>query len=148
MSLFLTNFLDDNELFGRSVAQDLQQWRRENSQQSQLSSWRPTSDLKEDKNNYTLSVELPGVKKEDVNITLEKNILTVSGARHSEQKEEGEKFHRVERFFGNFSRSVRVPEGVTEEDIKASMDNGVLHVTFPSKKALPPPPEKKQIAIA
>jgi len=148
MSLSLINTLFDDDFFrpSSSVAQDLQQWRRSNAGSQQVTDWRPTSDLKEGKNGVMLTVELPGVNKDDIQITLDKGLLTVSGTRQVEKKEEGDKLHHVERFFGSFSRTVRVPEGVTENDIKASFDNGVLTVQFPSKEMIPTP-EKKRIDI-
>jgi len=147
MALSLVNSLFDDDFFGRpTIFQDLQQWRRSNPQ-SQMTSWRPTSDLKEGKDGCTLTVELPGVNKDDINITLEKGLLTVSGTRQSEKKEEGDKFHHVERFFGSFSRSVRVPEGVTEADIRPTFENGVLTIQFPCRASLPTP-EKKRITVS
>jgi len=146
MSLSLINTLFDDDFFrpSSSVAQDLQQWRRNAG--TQVSDWRPTSDLKEGKNGVTLTVELPGVNKDDIHVTLDKGLLTVSGTRQQEKKEEGDKLHHVERFFGSFSRTVRVPDGVTEADIKPSFENGVLTVRFPSKSMVAPP-EKKRINI-
>eukprot|EP01116_Phalansterium_solitarium_P003293 TRINITY_DN1409_c0_g1_i3.p1 TRINITY_DN1409_c0_g1~~TRINITY_DN1409_c0_g1_i3.p1 ORF type:complete len:152 (-),score=55.08 TRINITY_DN1409_c0_g1_i3:164-619(-) len=150
MSMTLWTDLFDDNFFRPSWQQDIQHIRRHAERSagatSQLSEWRPTSDLKEGKDGFTLSVELPGVKKEDINVTLDKNILTVSGKREHETRDDTDKFHRVERFFGNFSRSVRVPEGIKEEDIKPTFDNGVLHIKFPSKAQLPKP-ERKQITI-
>jgi len=142
----LWNVLED-DFFMPPWARDLQQWRRTSRDQGkELSEWRPTADLKETKDNFVLTLELPGVKKEDINVTLEKGILTVSGTRQDEHKEEGQKFHRVERFFGNFSRSVRVPEGITEADIKPMYENGVLTVRFPSTPKIAAR-EQKRIAI-
>ena len=62
-------------------------------------------------------------------------VLTISGKKEQEKKEETEKYHRTERYFGSFSRSISVPESITEKDIKAKIDNGVLEVTFPNKAA-------------
>ena len=93
--------------------------------------WKPSVDVKETDKEYLIHAELPGVKKEDINIDLEKNLLTISGERKQEKKEDNEKYHRVERSYGKFSRSMSVPEGVTPDQIKAKFDNGVLEVSFP-----------------
>jgi len=99
--------------------------------ETQLQQWRPTMDIKSTDKELLLNVELPGVKKEDINIELANNILTISGKKEEEKKEENERYHRLERFYGNFTRSVVVPEGVSENDIQAKYDNGVLKVCVP-----------------
>ncbi|KAI0776584.1 HSP20-like chaperone [Trametes elegans] len=95
--------------------------------------FRPTIDLHEDKekNLVTATFELPGLKKEDVNIDVHNNVLTVSGEtkQTEERKESG--YVVKERRYGKFSRSLPVPEGIKPEEIKASLENGVLTVTFP-----------------
>lgn len=65
---------------------------------------------------------------------LQDGILTISGKKQEEKKEEKDKYHWEERSFGSFSRSMRVPKGITDSDIKAKLENGVLEVTFPNKK--------------
>ncbi|KAI0632648.1 HSP20-like chaperone [Trametes polyzona] len=94
---------------------------------------RPRIDLHEDKekNLVTATFELPGINKQDVNIEVRNNVLNVSGESKlsSERNEKG--YVVRERRFGRFARSIPLPEGVKPEDIKASMDNGVLTVTFP-----------------
>lgn len=89
-----------------------------------------------------IHAELPGVKKEDIHLELQGGVLTISGEKKQEKKEENEKWHRVERFYGSFQRKMTVPEGVTEENIKAKFNNGVLEVEFP--KAVKSLPEKKK----
>ncbi|PBL04328.1 HSP20-like chaperone [Armillaria gallica] len=94
---------------------------------------RPKMDLHEDasQNVVTVTFELPGVKKEDVNIEVHDGHLTVSGeTKVSEENKEDVYAHR-ERKSGKFSRTLRLPQGVKEEEISASMENGVLTVTFP-----------------
>ncbi|SJK99523.1 related to Heat shock protein 16 [Armillaria ostoyae] len=92
---------------------------------------RPKMDLHEDasQNVVTVTFELPGVKKDDVNIEVHDGHLTVSG-EISEENEEDAYAHR-ERKPGKFSRTLRLPQGIKEEEISASMENGVLTVTFP-----------------
>ena len=97
-------------------------------------------DLKEQGNNMVVHAELPGVKKEDINIDLTNGFLTISGEKKCHKKEDTDKYHRVERSFGKFSRSMTVPKEVTEDQIKATFNDGVLEVTWPK------PMEKKQSA--
>ena len=104
--------------------------------------WWPAVDLKETETGYELHAELPGVKKEDVHIELHgqgpNKRLVVSGKKESEEKKEGERWHRVERTFGNFERVFTVPADTVAEDIKANFENGMLHVTFPKPKPVEP----------
>ena len=108
--------------------------------------WAPVVDVRETGKGMLIHAELPGVKKEDINIELRDNMLTLSGKKSFEKKEENEQYRRLERSYGSFSRSITVPEGTTEKDITARYDNGVLEVCFPKpleQQALP-----KKITIA
>ena len=104
--------------------------------------WWPAVDIKETAEGYELHAELPGVKKEDVKIELHgqgaNKRLVVSGKKVAEEKKEGEKWHRVERSFGNFERAFTVPADTVPEDIKASFENGMLRVVFPKPKPAEP----------
>lgn len=108
--------------------------------------WRPVCDVKENDKDIVVHAELPGVKKEDIQVELHNGFLTISGERNEEKKEQGERYHRVERSYGKFARSVAVPEGVSEEQIKARYENGVLEVTMP--KPQPTKPEPKRITVS
>ncbi len=102
------------------------------------------TDIKDNGDSYTIEAELPGFKKEDICIDIDKDVLTVS-ASHSEEKEEKEKsFVRRERYSGSYSRSFDV-SGVNTEEIKAQYNNGVLELTMP--KVEPKEPERKRIEI-
>ena len=105
------------------------------------------TDISEKDGYYLLDMELPGVKKEDIHMDLENGYLTVSASRNSNNEEKDQKGNviRQERYAGTFSRSFYVGDEVTEQDIKASFDNGELKVTFP--KEVKKIPEKKQIMI-
>ncbi|KAI0368575.1 HSP20-like chaperone [Pilatotrama ljubarskyi] len=98
---------------------------------------RPRVDVHEDreKNLVTATFELPGINKQDVNIDLRNNVLTVSGESRAEQEKQENGYVVRERRFGRFARSLPVPEGIKPEEIKAAMDNGVLTVTFPRQTA-------------
>ena len=104
------------------------------------------TDVKEDKNGYEVHIDLLGFKKEDVQATLKDGHLTVSATR-SNEAEEGKKFIRRERYVGNVSRSFYVGDLLTEEDIKAKFEDGVLKLTLPKKEEVPKVEEKKYISI-
>jgi HSP20 family molecular chaperone IbpA len=104
------------------------------------------TDVKEDKEGYEVHIDLPGFKKEDVQITLKDGYMTVAASRVNEV-EEGKKYLRRERYVGNVSRSFYVGEILTEEDIKAKFENGVLKITLPKKEEVPKVEEPKHIAI-
>ena len=105
------------------------------------------TDITEKDGNYTLDMELPGCKKEDIHLELNDGYLNVSASHNTSKDEKDDKGNviRQERYSGTFSRSFYVGENVREEDIKASYDNGELKITFP--KAEQKLPEKKTIMI-
>ncbi|GJF00577.1 HSP20-like chaperone [Phanerochaete sordida] len=108
---------------------------------------RPRMDVHEDaeKNVVTASFELPGLSKENVNIDVHNGTLTVSGESKFEQDKNENGWAVRERRFGKFSRSIPLPQGIKPEEIKASMENGVLNVTFPKTT---PEQAPKKITIA
>jgi HSP20 family protein len=98
-------------------------------QSTEITEWAPAIDVVTDDGNLVLTAELPGVKQEDINITLHEGVLTISGERKTEQEEERGGYYVRERRYGSFSRSLSVPEGVDESKIHARYENGVLEVT-------------------
>ena len=93
-------------------------------------SWSPTIDVLEDKDNDFILVELPGLKREDIKVSLEDVTLTISGERKVEKRTEETSVHRVERFIGRFERSVALPATVSAEKVKATYTDGVLTLTL------------------
>jgi len=91
----------------------------------------PRMDICEADNRFVLSLDLPGVKSDDVQIEVEDNNLVIHGTRQQVQESQGERFHRVERVFGAFRRSLRLPRGVDRDQISADYQDGVLTVTLP-----------------
>lgn len=89
----------------------------------------PGVDISETDDQFLITAELPGMKKEDININIENRRLTISGERRFENKEDGQTYHRVETRYGSFSRSLMLPESVDEESIKARYENGLLNIT-------------------
>jgi HSP20 family protein len=93
--------------------------------------WIPAMDLVETDDSLVLRGDLPGMTEEDIDIQIKDNVLTVSGERKSESEDKGEGYHRVERSFGGFSRSLTLPQGVDPEKVEAGFDKGVLEVRIP-----------------
>ena len=93
--------------------------------------WMPAMDLVETDDAYVLRADLPGLDEKDVSIEFEDNVLTISGERKSEHESKSEGYHRVERAFGAFSRSLTLPQGVDAEKVEANFDKGVLEVRIP-----------------
>lgn len=109
-----------------------------------FSGWSPALDVHDEKDNFLVHVELPGMKKEDIDISLHDGVLSVSGERKSEREQkEGETF-RSERYFGRFQRSVTLPAAVDASKVKASYKDGVLSIDLPKAEEAKP----KQIAVS
>ena len=94
-------------------------------------SWRPRADISESKKEYLIKAELPEVERDDIHIEIENGMLTISGERQMEKDEETEKQHRIESFYGKFSRSFSLPSDVDEAKISAKTKSGVLKVHLP-----------------
>lgn len=96
--------------------------------------WSPSADISETDKEYLVRAELPAVKKEDVKVTVDGGMITIEGERKQEKQEKNEKFHRVERFYGSFSRSFSLPQNVDTANIKCESRDGVLTVHIPKKE--------------
>jgi HSP20 family protein len=97
-------------------------------------SWSPTVDIYENKEQIVLEAELPGMKREDFDLSVENNVITLRGERHFEKKDDSDNYHRVERAYGSFARSFTLPNTVTTEGATAEYTNGVLRVTLPKRE--------------
>jgi HSP20 family protein len=104
----------------------------------QSSSWLPAVDVWETDSELVLSFDLPGIPEEQISVELDDNVLTVSGRRERTQEETGERFYRYERRFGTFSRSVTLPSGVSEEQVRADYKDGVLEIHVPKPEEQKP----------
>jgi HSP20 family protein len=103
-----------------------------------LRRWMPAMDLVETEEHFVLRADLPGLAEEDVTLEVEDNVLTVSGERKAEHETTKEGYHRVERAFGSFSRSLTLPEGVDAEAVTANFDRGVLEIRIPKPEQRKP----------
>lgn len=102
-------------------------------EQSEVTVWTPAANISETDNEYLIKAELPEVRKEDVKVTVDEDVITISGERRNELEHKDEKVHRVESFYGRFLRSFRLPEDADVSAIQAESRNGMLKVRVPKK---------------
>jgi len=107
--------------------------------------WTPVANVSETEDAYLIKAELPEVSKEDVKVTVNENVITISGERRKEAMHQDEKVHRVESFYGNFARSFRLPEDADIAAIQAESRNGVLKVRVPKTPA--PKPRTVEVQV-
>jgi len=120
-----------NRLFTSSVSRD-------NESDLMRGAWSPQVDIFENKNEIVLEAELAGMKPEDVDISIENNVLVINGERKFEKKDEGDNFHRVERSYGSFMRSFTLPPTVKTENVHAEFENGLLRLTLAKREEAKP----------
>jgi len=96
-----------------------------------LTEWMPPVDISEDDKEYTLKAELPGLSKEDVKVSVENGVLSITGERQAEKETKDKKYHRIERSYGSFIRSFTVPEGALADKISAEFKDGILKLHLP-----------------
>ncbi|HET6341604.1 MAG TPA: Hsp20/alpha crystallin family protein [Gemmatimonadota bacterium] len=99
-----------------------------------LRTWFPATDVSETPDELTLRLEVPGLSREDVALSIERHALTVRGEKRQESTTENENFYRSERSYGSFERSFALPSHVDTDGVKASMENGVLTIRFPRRE--------------
>lgn len=136
----LNRLTDLRQEIDRLFEAPLSEWARS----SQLmSGWIPTLDVFEDKDHLTVQVEIPGMKKEDISISLHDGTLSISGERKTDQKFEDSDVYRAERYVGRFQRSIQLPSPVAADLVKAQYKDGILTVTLPKTEEAKP----KQINV-
>jgi len=108
-----------------------------------LSGWNPAIDLHEDRENVYVNVELPGMKKEEIDLSLHEGALSISGERRVENKSEESEIYRSERYVGRFHRSIMLPSPVAADKVRAQYKDGILTVTLPKTEEAKP----KQINV-
>jgi HSP20 family protein len=112
--------------------------------ESPLRAWAPALDVREDADNFVIRAELPGLKREEIEVSLHDGTLVISGERTVEKLDEGVEFHRQERHYGKFQRALTLPAPVAADKIKAQYKDGLLTVTLPKTEEAKP----KQIDIS
>jgi HSP20 family protein len=105
--------------------------------------WMPAIDLRETPSEYILEADVPGLTREDIHLEVIDNVVTIRGERKSEQERKGNGYHRVERQYGGFARSIEIPGGFNYDQAAAKFENGVLTVTLPKREEAKP----KQIEV-
>ena len=103
-----------------------------------VAGWVPVVDISEDEKEYLIKAELPGIKKEDVKVTVENGMLTLSGERKVEKEEKDKRFHRVERSYGSFLRRFTLPDATSVTKVNAEFKDGVLQVRLPKHESAKP----------
>ena len=103
----------------------------------------PAVDVKEDAGAYTVHMEVPGVPEENLNITLQENVLTIRGTKEQQAEHSQGQYRRVERSYGAFARSLSLPRNVAAEEVKANLEDGVLEIRLPKQEAAKP----RQISV-
>jgi len=126
-----------NKMFNNFFRGDIQD------EDSAFMAWTPAVDIAEHDDEYLVKVELPGVNKEDVKITIESNVLTIRGEKKQEKETKKENYHRVERNYGSFQRSFTLPSTVKSDKIDASYKDGILSISLPKAEEAKP----KQIEV-
>ena len=108
-----------------------------------VAEWAPLVDIVEDDKNYVIKAELPGLKKEEIKVGVQDDVLTISGERKYEKEEKDKKFHRIERAYGSFMRSFTIPEDSDGEKVSAEFKDGILRVHLPKTEKVKP----KQVEV-
>jgi HSP20 family protein len=121
-----------NQVFGRALG------RGERGETASALAWAPALDIAERNDAYVVTVEVPGVKPEQLEITLEDGVLTISGERRFEEETKEAQYHRVERSYGAFRRSITLPTRVMSDAIDASFEDGLLTVVVPKAEEAKP----------
>ena len=146
-------FRDVDDMFDRFFAETMRRWPvqaqgqgqgRDNPLQ-QAREWAPAADVSETEGEYLIKAELPEVRKEDVNITVQDGVLTLSGERKQEKRDAQETLHRVERFYGSFARRFALPENADEQGIRAESRDGVIMIHIPKQRVVEPQPRQIEI---
>ena len=144
-------FRDMDDMVNRFVADTLRRWPthggnagREDTPQA-AREWAPLADVSENDSEYVIKAELPEVRKEDVNVTVQDGVLTLSGERKHEMREENAKVHRIERHYGSFARRFALPENADEQGIKAESRDGVIVIHIPKQRVVEPQPRQIQV---
>ena len=138
-------FRDVDDVFDRFVAETLRRWPRQTAEGQAALDWAPAADVSETEGEYLIKADLPEVRKEDVSITVQDGVLTLSGERRQEVRAENEKVHRIERAYGSFARRFALPENADEQSIRAESRDGVILIHIPKQKVVQPQPRQIEI---
>lgn len=132
----LKDFVTLQDRMNQFLSDTLNNYETENSRLVQ--DWVPAVDVYEDAEAIQLKAELPGMEMKEIEVRIENNALEIRGEKKIEQTEKKENYHRIERVFGRFSRSFRLPNTVAQDKIKAKYDRGILTITLPKREETKP----------
>lgn len=138
-------FRDVDDVFDRFFAETLRRWPRPSAEGRAALDWAPAADVSETEGEYLIKADLPEVSKDNVSITVQDGVLTLSGERRQEKREDNEKLHRVERAYGSFARRFALPENADEQAIRAESRDGVILIRIPKHKVVQPQPRQIEI---
>jgi HSP20 family protein len=138
-------FRDVDDLFDRFFAETVRRWPRPGEQAQAVQEWAPRADVTETDGEYVIKAELPEVRKEEVSITVQDGVLTLSGERKQDKREDSERLHRLERQYGSFARRFALPENADEAGIRAESRDGVIVIHIPKQRVVEPQPRQIQV---
>jgi HSP20 family protein len=139
MSISRWDPFQDLQSFRDEMNRTLNRWfSREEGDEPAPRRWMPALDVTETNDAYHIDIEVPGMRPEDINVTVDQGMLTVSGERRSEEEKDDRSYHRVERRYGSFRRSISLPRDVDATRVQASYDKGVLRLEIPKSEASQP----------
>jgi HSP20 family protein len=138
-------FRDIDDVFDRFLADAFRRMPRQPAEGGPSLDWAPLADVSETEGEYLIKAEVPEVRKEDLSVTVQDGVLTLSGERRQEQRTDGEKVHRIERQYGSFARRFALPEDADEQSIRAEGRDGVILIHVPKHKVVQPQPRQIQV---
>jgi HSP20 family protein len=141
-----TPFGDIDDVFNPLLPNAFSNWQRLALGNGKKIDWAPSADISETDKEYVIRAELPAVKKEDIHVSVDADMITIKGERKQHKEDKGEKFHRVESFFGSFERRFSLPESVNADAVHCESKDGILTVHIP-KTAESPKHKAKQITV-
>ena len=136
---------DVDDMFDRFVAETVRRWPRQGVAAQPTREWAPAADVSETDGEYVIKAELPEVRKEEVSITVQDGVLTLAGERKQEKRDDSERAHRIERYYGTFARRFALPENANEQDIRAESRDGVIVIRIPKQQVVEPQPRQIQV---
>lgn len=131
-------FRSSDDFFRTTMPSLFGRWPQLPVEEGETYEWSPVADISETDDEYLVRAELPGVERKDVKVSLEEGVLTIEGERKQEKEEKGRRMHRIERFYGGFSRRFSLPDDADANLIRAETKDGVLNVHIPKSKVLKP----------
>ena len=138
-------FRDVDDVFDRFFADAFRRLPRRAGDAQTAFDWAPPADVSETEGEYLITAEIAEVPRENLNLTVQDGVLTLSGERRKEKRDEGERMHRVERQFGSFARRFALPDDANDQAIRAESRDGIVTIHIPKHKVAQPQPRQIQV---